>query len=420
VASFDLRSPFTLLRRQPDLSRLVSAQLISMTGDWALGIGLVYTVYALTGSTVASAVTLLSGFVPMALVGLVAGVFVDRWDRKRTMVTTNLLLAVSVLPLLFLHHADDIWIAYVVMAVGSVLEVFFSPAEQALLPRVVPDEDLVVANGLNAQARNLARLVGAGLGGVVVASGGLPALAVIDAASFLVAALLEPTPTVEADATVVVRGQLATLVDEWRTGFRATWGDPVVRMLVMFTIITCTGEGIMGTLFAPYVRDVLEGSSSDYGLISGIQAVGGVAGGFLVVSAAHRWSPVRMVWVGAVIFGLVDLAIFVYPVLWVSIWPAVLGMTVVGIPGAAVQTGMRTLLQRSTRDAERGRVFALQNLAMSVVLMGGATAAGFLGEVVGIVPVLALQGVGYVVAGLMVLTTFALRETSLDFEPSRP
>src|SRR5690242_20450639 len=96
----DVRSPFSLLRRHPDLRRLLGAQLVSNTGDWALGIGLVYTVYALTGSTIASAVTLLSGFVPMVLVGLVAGVFVDQWDRKRTMVATNLLLALGLLPLL--------------------------------------------------------------------------------------------------------------------------------------------------------------------------------------------------------------------------------------------------------------------------------------------------------------------------------
>src|SRR5689334_22951679 len=276
--TLDLRSPFALLRRQPDLRRLLWAQLISMTGDWALMIGIGYSVYALTGSTVASAMTLLAGFVPMAVVGLVAGVFVDRWDRKRTMVVTNLLLAVTVLPLMLVGDGDRIWIVYAVMAVGSVLEVFFSPAEQALLPRVVPDDDLVVANGLVAQARNVARLVGAGLGGVIVASGGLSALALIDAASFVLGALLihrvtvsgrpEPGPVVEADASVVVRGQLATLAHEWRDGFRATWGDRAVRTLVTFTIITCTGEGIMGTLFAPYVRAVLDGTSSEYGLIS--------------------------------------------------------------------------------------------------------------------------------------------------------
>ena len=76
------------------------------------------------------------------------------------------------------------------LAVQSGIEVFFSPAEQAFLPRIVDDADLVAANGLNGQIRNMARLVGSGLGGVVAATGGIRAVAVADAITFLVAALL--------------------------------------------------------------------------------------------------------------------------------------------------------------------------------------------------------------------------------------
>src|SRR5215213_9201697 len=91
MPSLDLRSPVRVLGRAPDLRLLLGAGLVSMTGDWLLSVGLAYSVYALTGSTLASAATLLSSFVPQVLVGSVAGVFVDRWDRKRTMVVTNLL-----------------------------------------------------------------------------------------------------------------------------------------------------------------------------------------------------------------------------------------------------------------------------------------------------------------------------------------
>src|ERR1051325_3978219 len=117
-----------------------------MTGDWLLWVGLAYSVYALTGSTLASAAALLSAFVPQVLVGSVAGVFVDRWDRKRTMVVTNCLLAVGLVPLLLVSGDGRIWLVYVVLAVQSCLEVFFAPAEQAFLPNVVEDADLVAAN----------------------------------------------------------------------------------------------------------------------------------------------------------------------------------------------------------------------------------------------------------------------------------
>src|SRR3954470_14071033 len=99
----DLRAPGRLLRGTRDLRLLLGAGLVSMTGDWLLGIGLTYSVYALTGSTLAPAITLLAGFLPQVLAGLVAGVFVDRWDRRRTMVVANLLLAAGLLPLLLVR-----------------------------------------------------------------------------------------------------------------------------------------------------------------------------------------------------------------------------------------------------------------------------------------------------------------------------
>src|SRR5215212_7672074 len=99
MPSLDLRSAVRVLGREPDMRLLLGACLFSMTVDFLLSVCLAFSVYALTCSTLASAATLLSSFVPQVLVGSVAGVFVDRWDRKRTMVVTNLLLAVGLLPL---------------------------------------------------------------------------------------------------------------------------------------------------------------------------------------------------------------------------------------------------------------------------------------------------------------------------------
>jgi Na+/melibiose symporter-like transporter len=393
-----------------------------MTGDWLLDVGLAYSVYAATGSTLASAATLLSSFIPQIIVGSVAGVFVDRWDRKRTMVVANLVLATGLLPLLLVSGAHRIWLVYVVLAAESVVEVFFAPAELAMLPRVVADADLVAANGLNGQVSDLARLVGSGLGGVTAAVGGVTAIAAADSATFLLAAYLVSrirasgrVPAPESDnAAEVVRGRLSELVDQWQAGLRATWSSPVIRMLLVFTLITSAGEGIMGTLFAPYVREVLHGGAQVYGLITGVQAVGGILGGFLVASLAERWPPVVMLGAGAVVFGLVDLAIFLYPLALVSPWPAAAGMIVVGLPGAVTVAGLRTLFQRHTIDAERGRVFALGSLASSVTVVIGSLGAGLLGGSVGIMPVLAVQGLGYVVAGLLMLATL---DRSAGLEP---
>jgi Na+/melibiose symporter-like transporter len=397
-----------------------------MTGDWILRIGLVYYVYALTSSTMASALAMLASFVPQVLLGSVAGIFVDRWDRRRTMVVSNLLLAAGLLPLLLVDDASRVWIAYAVLFWEGLVAQFFIPAEQALIPSLVDDAQLVGANAVNGQVRDLSRLVGSAVGGVAAAVGGLAGVALMDAASFVISAALiglmgtrkvaAPSPTAE-PATDAFVHRVAALRREWADGMRLLSRHRVLRLLTWFVLVTAIGEGIMSTLFAPFVRSVLHGGSGAYGIVVAVQAIGGLIGGLCAVSLAQRVSAARMVGVGSVLFGLVDLAIFLYPLGYVAVWPAAVGMIIVGLPGAISIAGLMTLFQRNTADSHRGRVFGALGAAEGVAVLLGTAAAGWLGEAIGIVPVLAVQGAGYVVAGFAVLV---LMRRSPDGTPQVP
>jgi Na+/melibiose symporter-like transporter len=418
-----MRATWRLLAGHRDLRLLFGAGLISMIGDWILRIGLVYYVYALTSSTMASALAMLASFLPQVLLGSVAGIFVDRWDRQRTMVVSNLLLAAGLLPLLLVDDASRVWIAYAVLFWEGLVAQFFIPAEQALIPSLVDDSQLVGANAVNGQVRDLSRLIGSAAGGVAAAVGGLAGVALLDAATFVISAALlglmrtrkvaAPSPTAEPTADAFAH-RVAALRGEWSDGMRLVTGNRVLRLLTGFVLVTAIGEGIMSTLFAPFVRSVLHGGSDAYGIVVAVQAIGGIIGGFCAVSLAQRFSAARMVGVGAVLFGLVDLAIFLYPLGYVAVWPTALGMIIVGLPGAVTIAGLMTLFQRNTADSHRGRVFGALGAAEGVAVLLGTVAAGWLGEAIGIVPVLAVQGAGYVVAGFAVLV---LMRRSLDGTP---
>jgi MFS family permease len=403
-----------------DLRLVLSAGLISMTGDWILRVGLVYRVYALTGSTVASALTMASSFLPQVLLGAVAGVFADRWDRRRTMIVANLLLAVGLLPLLLVHGAGQVWIVFAVLLFEAIVQQFFSPAEQALLPRLVPDDQLITANAVSGQAQNLARLGGSGVGGVIAAAGGIAAVALADAASFVISAALIALVATSGRAEAGRRApsplghRIGLLRAELAEGLRWSATHRVVRSLMIFILVTSVGEGIMSTLFAPYVRHVLHGSSQAYGLVAAVQAIGGIAGGVIAASAGRRISASQLLGWGAVAFGAVDLGIFLYPLGYVAVWPAAVGMVIVGVPGALTIAGAITLFQRSTDDALRGRVFGALGAVEGIAILVGTLCAGFLGQVVGIIPVLAVQGGGYVVAGFAMLVVLRANRT----EPS--
>lgn len=174
--------------RQRDFALLWFAGLISMTGDWMLFIALPVTVYELTGSAVATSGILIASRIPSLILGSVAGVFVDRWDRKQTMVLVNLVRAPLLLLLLAVDSPDRIWIVYIVAFAVSAMSQFFGPAENALLPRLVGTDHLVPANALNALNNNLSRLIGPAIGGLVAARFGLRGVAIVDAASFFLAA----------------------------------------------------------------------------------------------------------------------------------------------------------------------------------------------------------------------------------------
>jgi Na+/melibiose symporter-like transporter len=402
--------------RQRDVRRLLAAGLVSTTGDWILRVGLVYRVYVLTGSTVVSAFLLLASFVPQVLLGSFAGVFVDRWDRKRTMVMSNLLLAAGLLPLLAVSTASRVWVVYVVLAWEGCVQQFFAPAEQALLPCLVDDEHLVSTNALNGQTRDLSRLLGGAIGGVVVVAGGIVALTLIDVASFGVSAYLiarirvaaiEPE-TAERDVEQVP----SALFAEWRDGLRLSTHQRVLRVILVFMLVTSLGEGIMGTLFAPFVRSVLHGSGQAYGVVVSVQAVGGILGGVVAAALGHRVRASRLFGWGAVAFGAIDLVMFLYPLGYVAVWPAAICMVVVGLPGALTLAGAMTLLQRNADDSHRGRVFGALGAVEGVAVVLGTLTAGFLAESIGIIAVLAAQGGGYLLAGLYVLAALRHEESA--------
>ena len=396
---------------QPGVRLLLGAGLISLSGDWVLRVGLAYYVYALTGSTVASAGMLLASFIPQILLSSLAGVFVDRWDPKRTMVVTNLALAGGLLPLFLVTHPRGVWVVFVVMAWQGAVQQFFAPAEQKMLPLVAAPTQLPTVNALFGQNRDASRLLGAALGGVLVAAGGLVPVVIADLASFLIAAgLCLMLPVVAAGRRlsagrgwITLGGRIRALREEWTEGLRLSTRESVLRALLIFLAIVSVGEGVMGTLFAPFVRSVLHGSGGDFGLINAAQAAGGIGGGLVAAALGRRLDPVGTLSLSAITFGAIDLTLFLYPLAWPAVWPAAILIAGAGVAGTFMLTAAMTLMQAHTTDGYRGRVFGALGAVEGVAIVTGTAGAGVLAHVLGIVAVLSVQGAGYVAAGMLVL-----------------
>src|SRR5919108_5528456 len=275
--------------RQRNFALLWSAGLISMIGDWVLFIALPIYTYNLTHSSLATGIMFMAGTLPRIVLGSVAGVFVDRWDRQRTMVIADLSRALLLLLLLSVRSSESIWIVYVVAFLQATISQFFGPAENALLPQLVDQKHLVAANSLNALNNNLARLGGPALGGLLLGSFGFRNVVFIDSLSFLISGLMialiiQPASHLESEPL----GSQPHAWREWLSGLRYIWGNPVVSVIFLVIGISAIAEGLFNVSFVIFVRQNLGGGALEFGWLTSAQAIGGLIGGLLIGRLGHR------------------------------------------------------------------------------------------------------------------------------------
>ncbi|HUS14558.1 MAG TPA: MFS transporter [Chloroflexia bacterium] len=413
--------------RQRNFGLLWWGGLISMAGNWMLYIALPLFVFQMTQSTLATSLMFMIETLPRIALGSVAGVFVDRWERKRTMVITNVLMAIGLLPLLLVGSVEWLPVIYLVGFGQACISQFFGPAENAMLPQLVDEEHLVTANALNTLNNNLARLFGPALGGFAAAWVGLSGVVLLDALTYLICAGLLALISVTsqparaaADAAAVDQSAWTKLWTEWRAGLRLIWQDRVVRTLFGVIALTAVGEGIFGVLFVVFTNVTLHGGAQELGWLMSAQAVGGLLGGLTVGWVARRLAPVPLLAITAVLFGLGDLLIFNVPLFLPSVPLVAVLFVVVGIISAGFGPSLNTLLQTRVVDEFRGRVFGAFDTTFSLLALIGMALAGFLGDIVGPVPVLNIQGIGYVVCGVLMVALVlpAVRSQAADRAPA--
>ena len=402
--------------RHRDFALLWTAGLISVAGDFALIIALPLHAYALTGSAVATGGVFAASLLPRVLLGSIAGVFVDRWDRKRTMVAADLLRAALLLPLLAVGSPDLLWLLYLVRAGTGVVGLIFDPAESALLPRLVGEERLVTANALNALNNNLGRLVGPAMGGLLYAGGGLPAVVVVDAASFAASAVLIMAIRTNARPERADQGEdgasaWGRMVSEWQAGLRLVGRDRALGTIFIAVGLGFVGEGTFSVGFTPLVIDVLDGGAAGAGVLASAQAIGGLLAGALVARVALKLSP-RVLFAGGMIgLGLADLgmanAATLAPPGPAAVTAAAVFMLLAGFPVVAAFAAEHGLLQTLTADAFRGRVFGALGAIQGMATLVGLALGGAAIDAVGVVPVLSVGAAMWIVGGVFALTRLA-------------
>lgn len=396
-----------VLRRR-NFALLWFGGLLSMIGDWVLITALPFALYQRTGSALAASGYLMASLLPSFLLGSVAGVFVDRWDRRRTMIVADLLRAGLLGTLLISRDGEHLWLVYAVVACQSAVSAFFGPAENALLPTLVEEAALVPANSLNVLNNNLARLLGPPLGGAVFGLLGLHGVLLFDAVSFvlsgvLIALVAVPPAVGSPDRARVAPGKTwAAVGSEWLAGFGVIRRSRLIAGVFAVAGLAGFADCINSALLVPFVDTVLRGGAQGFGWLLSIQAIGGLFGSVVIGRTGDRLSPDRLLALSMVAVGTMSLVLVRFPSLTLALVFSALG----GVTAVGYLVSQQTLLQRNVPDHFRGRVFGAWDTTNAFLRLAALALAGGFGDIVGILPLLYVMGGLRVLAG--VLAHFAL------------
>jgi len=269
----------------PSFRKLWLATLVSVFGDF-LALYAVFSEMTFRMHASARAVTLITVFflLPLAFVGPVAGVFVDRWHPRRTMVASDLARAVLAIGLVF---ASAPWHIYVVFLALSSFSSFFNPARSVSLPQIVPLDGLMSANALIQQTVQILQMASPVIAGALVGWAGPRSCYYLDSASFLFSGLLIATLAIPARPPHPSQ-QVKSVVRDLLSGTRFILGHPVISFVILSIAAGTFAISAFSALLAVFVRDILRANSYLFGALGSAIGAGMLAGGFVVTPLARR------------------------------------------------------------------------------------------------------------------------------------
>lgn len=369
------RRTFRSLRRHRNYRLFFTGQLVSVAGTWMQNIALAWLVIELSGSALAVGALAFCRFVPFLLLGLVAGVIVDRFDtRVLLLATQGAAMAVSIaLAAVTLTGIATLPVVYALAALGGLVLVFDAPGRQTLTFQMVGQSELQNAVALNSGLFNASRVVGPALAGLVIAAVGTGMCFVVNAVSFL-SVLVSLRLMREDELFPVEKSRETRVVAGIREGLSWAWRSQLARVvLVVVTVVSTVGFNfhVLVPLLASQTLDV---GPEVFGILSAGFGLGALVGA--LATASLREASSRVFVGGAIGFSLVMLALTLVH----SVEVALFLLFGLGLSFALFTASANALLQLASPAHLRGRVMSLYLFAFAGLAPIGGLVAGWLAE----------------------------------------
>jgi MFS family permease len=392
-----MASKFAATLRHRDMRYVLSAYVVDDTASWGYTVVLAAYAYGRTGSTGWIALIACTRWVIGLIVSGYAGLLADRYDRARLIAASGAVCAVAMAGLAIVVGTDGpLWLLPVLSAADTALSSPVRAATGALVPDIVPEADLIAANGLFAILENVVMVLGPGIGGLLLLAGTPATAMAINAASYLIAAglYLQVRTRSRGDAGTAEEGRIA----QWTAGVRALGRSGATRLLTVFLGIGGAVYGASIVVYAPLSISFGTGANG-YSYLLASSALGSVLAALLAerLSARTRLAPLL---VGAIVVEAVPF--------WISnfVDHASIGALLQVLSGGGLvvlEVLAITALQRDLPRAVLGRALAATGAVVLATTVVGNLAASAVISSAGLSWALALIGIGFPLIALACL-----------------
>ena len=360
----------SLLEKNSAFRNLWYGQVISELGNWVNSIALYALILQLTGSGMAMAAAMMAKLLPMVIISPFAGVVIDRIDRKKVLIASDILRCFTVLGFLIVDSREDLWIVYTLTLFEVALTGFFEPARSAILPSIVEKNHLVTANALSGSTWSIMLTLGAALGGFVVSFFGIKTAFILDALTYLLSAgFIIKISYPNTKYKERIKKQNSSGIKGLVEGLRYLISHPTVLVFTLLKSGMAIKGGIMTLipLFASRLWSDPAAVSMAVGILFSSRGIGSAIGPVLI----RKWlgeSPkiLKVAILAAFFLGSFAILVFSFSK---NIWTASLSIGLSGMSGSIVWVFSTALIHLEADRKFLGRIFGIE-MALLTLIMG--------------------------------------------------
>lgn len=273
-----------LLRTNAKYRNLWFGNVISSLGDWFSYVAVLGLVWEVTGSGTSLALTMISRSIPFVIAGMVAGVVLDRKDRRKILIVCDIVRAILAFGYLFVQSVDMIWLVFFLGGFMQVFTAFFSPGVNALLPKLVSNEELGTANALRQSTGGATMVLGSAIGGAIIAFMGRDMAFVLNGISFMLSAYF--IWRIRTQAVMDTQTKIS-FWNDFTTGIHYVWQNRLILAIVVRRIGERLGAGF-NLLISVFAVKVWSAGEPGIGFLYSIIGVGLIIGGMVAKRASSR------------------------------------------------------------------------------------------------------------------------------------